>query len=221
MVSTGLGELDQILGTGYPDRSAILVVGPPGIGKEALGYRFTQVGLAETDSCLYVTRLAVSEVLDDLRAFHMNGQRQPEWMASEGSKIRCNVNDLAGLSFNIKQTLQKYGDKRARIVTDVLSTLLVINPLETIYRFLTQLLAEVKRYDAVLLATLEEGMHQSNVLAAMEQVFDGVMELRYFEEGLRVVPLLRIRKMRGVMLAPGYFRFSFVNGRMEIGKYVR
>ncbi|HVH15935.1 MAG TPA: hypothetical protein VNA15_09490 [Candidatus Angelobacter sp.] len=91
-----------------------------------------------------------------------------------------------------------------------------MNPLETVYRFLTQLLAEVKRYDAVLLATLEEGMHQSNVLAAMEQVFDGVMELRYFEEGLRIFPLLRIRK-----IAPGYFRFSFVNGRMEIGKYGR
>ena len=221
MVSTGVGELDQILGTGYPDRSAILVVGPPGIGKEALGYWFTQVGLAETDFCLYVTRLAVSEVLDDLRAFHMNGQSQPDWMASEGSETTCNVNDLAGLSFNIKQTLQKFGNERARIVTDLLSTLLVINPLETVYRFLTQLLAEVKRYDTVLLATLEEGMHQSNVLAAMEQVFDGVMELRYFEEGLRIVPLLRIRKMRGIMLAPGYFRFSFVNGRIEIGKYVR
>lgn len=221
MVSTGVGELDQILGSGYPDRSAILVVGPTGIGKEALGYWFTQVGLAETDSCLYVTRLAVSEVLEDLRAFHVNGHGQLEWMASEGSATTCNVNDLAGLSFNIKQTLQKFGNKRARIVTDVLSTLLVINPLETVYRFLSQLLAEVKRYEAVLLATLEEGMHQSNVLAAMEQVFDGVMELRYFEEGLRIVPLLRIRKMRGIMLAPGYFRFSFVNGRMEIGKYVR
>ncbi len=214
MVSTGLGELDQILGTGYPDRSAILIVGPPGIGKEALGYWFTRVGLAQTDSCLYVTLLAVSEVLEDLRAFHMDGPSQPEWLASEGSRVTCNVNDLVGLSFSIKQTLQKYGDKRARIVTDVLSTLLVLNPLETIYRFLSQLLAEVKRYNAVLLATLEDGMHQSNVLAAMEQMFDGVMELRYFEEGLRIVPLLRIRKMRGVLLTPGYFRFSFTNGKM-------
>ncbi|HVH15934.1 MAG TPA: ATPase domain-containing protein [Candidatus Angelobacter sp.] len=107
---TWVGELDQILGSGDPDRSAILVVGPPGIGKEALGYWFTQVGLAETDSCLYVTRLAVSEVLEVLRAFHMNGQSQPEWMASEGSKTTCNVNDLAGLSFNIKQTFKKFGD---------------------------------------------------------------------------------------------------------------
>lgn len=96
-----------------------------------------------------------------------------------------------------------------------------MNPLENVYRFLTQLLAEVKRYDTVLLATLEDEMHQTNVLAAMEQVFDGVIELRFFVEGLKIVPLLRIRKMRGIMLTPGYFRFSFVNGKMEIGKYVR
>jgi KaiC/GvpD/RAD55 family RecA-like ATPase len=221
MVSTGLGQLDLLLGSGYPDRSAILVVGPPGIGKEALGYWFTESGLVETDSCLYVTRQAVSEVLEDIRAFHVDGQGQPEWLASEGSKVKVDVNDLVGLSSNIKQSLQRYGDRRARIVTDVVSTLLVLNPLETIYKFLTQLIAEIKQYNAVLLATLEDGMHQPNVLAAMEQIFDGVMELRYFEEGLKIVPLLRIKKMRGVHVPPAYFKFSFANGKMEINKYVR
>jgi hypothetical protein len=30
-------------------------------------------------------------------------------------------------------------------------------------------------YDSVLLATLEDGMHPPNVLAAMQQLFDGVV----------------------------------------------
>ena len=38
MVSSGVPALDPLLGDGYPDKSTILVVGPPGIGKEALGY---------------------------------------------------------------------------------------------------------------------------------------------------------------------------------------
>jgi KaiC/GvpD/RAD55 family RecA-like ATPase len=221
MVSTGLGELDQLLGNGYPDRSAVLVVGPPGIGKEGLGYWFTQSGVSQGDFCLYVTRLAVSEVLEDRRAFRVDGQGQPEWIAGEGSQVRCNVYDLVNLSLGIKEALRRSAGRRARIVTDVVSTLLVLNPPETVYRFLTQLLAEVKQYDAVLLATLEEGMHQPNVLAAMEQVFDGVMELRYYEEGLRVLPLLRVKKMRGVLPEPSYYRFSFAHGKMEISKYAR
>src|SRR5712692_7291394 len=107
MVSTGLGELDQLLGNGYPDRSAVLVVGPPGIGKEGLGYWFTQSGVLQGDFCLYVTRLAVSEVLEDRRAFRVNGQGQPEWIAGEGSRVKCNVYDLVNLSLGIKEALRR------------------------------------------------------------------------------------------------------------------
>ncbi len=133
--------------------------------------------------------------------------------------MKFDINDLASLSYNIKEVLKKNSDRRIRIVTDVLSSVLMLNPPETIYKFLTQLFAEVKQYDAVLLATLEEGMHPSQVLAAMQQLFDGVVELRLYEEGLRVLPLLRIRKMRGVPPQPGYYNFSFTKTGMEVSAY--
>ncbi|MDA4137176.1 MAG: hypothetical protein OK449_09315 [Thaumarchaeota archaeon] len=97
----------------------------------------------------------------------------------------------------------------------------MLNPPETIYRFLTQLFADVKQYDSVLVATVEEGMHQPQVLAAMEQLFDGVVEMRLYEEGLRVLPLLRVRKMRGVPPQPGYFNFSLTKNGMEVSAHVR
>jgi circadian clock protein KaiC len=223
LVSTGVSSLDTLLGTdGYPDRSTILVVGPPGIGKEALGYWFTHSGLTQGDFCLYVTRLSVKEVLQDQKGFGIDTQqRVPLWCASGGGQIRYDVNDLAGLSFNIKEALKQNVGRRVRIVIDAVSSLLMLNQPETIYRFLTQLFADVKQYDAVLLATLEEGMHGTEVLAAMQQLFDGVVELRLYEEGLRVLPLLRIRKMRGVPPQPGYYNFSFVKNGMEISSYGR
>ncbi len=222
MVSSGVPALDPLLGDGYPDKSTILVVGPPGIGKEALGYWFTHSGLTQGDFCLYVTRLSVKEVLQDERGFGMDTQqRVPLWLASEGGQIKYDINDLAGLSFNIKEVLKKNSDRRIRIVIDVLSSLLMLNPPETIYRFLTQLFADVKQYDASVLATLEEGMHRQEVLTAMQQLFDGVVELRLYEEGLRVLPLLRIRKMRGVPPQPGYFNFMFTRTGMEVSAYGR
>lgn len=148
-------------------------------------------------------------------------QRVPLWLASEGGQIKYDINDLAGLSFNIKEVLKKNSDRRIRIVIDVLSSLLMLNPPETIYRFLTQLFADVKQYDASVLATLEEGMHRQEVLTAMQQLFDGVVELRLYEEGLRVLPLLRIRKMRGVPPQPGYFNFMFTRTGMEVSAYGR
>jgi circadian clock protein KaiC len=223
LASTGVSSLDQLLGSdGYPDRSSILVVGPPGIGKEALGYRFTQTGLVQNDFCLYNSRLSSKEVLQDTKAFNIDfSQRVPFWFASDSKQgLKFDINDLAGLSFNLKDLLRQNGTRRIRIVTDVLSSLLMLNPPDTIYKFLTQLFVDVKQYDSVFLATLEEGMHPPNVLAAMQQLFDGVVELRLYEEGLRVLPLLRIRKMRGVAPHPGYYNFSFTKSGMELTPHV-
>jgi circadian clock protein KaiC len=222
LASSGVPALDRLLADGYPDKSAILVVGPPGIGKEALGYWFTLSGLVQGDFCLYGTRLSVREVLQDVKGFGIDMQQKvPFWIASDGGQIRYDVNDLAALSYNLKDVLKQNGSRRIRVVVDVLSSLLVLNQAETIYKFLTQLLEEVKRYDAVILATLEEGMHKPEVLTAMQQLFDGVVELRLFEEGLRVVPLLRIRKMRGVPPKLGYFNFAFSRTGMEISVFGR
>ena len=221
MVSTGLNELDQLLGGGYPDRSSILVVGPPGIGKEALGYRFTQSGMLLGDSCLYATRLSVSDVVQDVKGYKIEPWLDPLWLASNGSKERLDINDLTSLSFKIKEIIAEAGERRIRITTDVLSSLLILYPADTIYRFLTQLFAESKQHNSVFLATVEEGMHQPEVLAAMSQLFDGVIELKVYEEGFRIVPLLRIRKMRGVPPQLGYFRFTLSHGRMEVTPYAR
>jgi circadian clock protein KaiC len=223
LVSTGLPSLDNLLGTdGYPDKSMILVVGPPGIGKEALGYWFTHLGLTQGDFCLYVTRLSVKEVLQDEKGFGIDTQqRVPLWCASGGGQIRFDVNDLAGLSFNIKEVLKQNSGRRVRIVIDAISSLLMLNQPEAIYRFLTQLFADIKQYDAVLLGTLEEGMHKPEVLAAMQQLFDGVVELRLYEEGLRVLPLLRVRKMRGLPPQPGYYDFAFTENGMDLRAYVK
>jgi KaiC/GvpD/RAD55 family RecA-like ATPase len=222
LASSGVPAIDKLLADGYPDKSAVLVVGPPGIGKEALGYWFTRVGLVQGDFCLYVTRLPVREVLQDVKGFGIDmDHKVPLWLAGDGGQLKYDVNDLASLSFNIKEVLKKNSDRRIRVVIDVLSSLLMLNQPETIYKFLDQLLADVKQYDAIILATLEEGMHKPEVLTAMQQLFDGVVELRLYEEGLRVLPLLRIRKMRGVPPQPGYYNFSFTHSGMEVSAYVK
>jgi len=199
-----------------------MVVGPPGIGKEAVGYWFTHSGLEQKDFCLHVTRLPTREVLQDVKAFGIDfSETGPFWLSSEGGEVKFDVNDLSGLSINMKEILKKNGDRRIRIVIDIISSILMLNPPETIYKFLTQLFAAVKQYDAVLVATLEEGMHPPNVLAAMQQLFDGVIELRLYEEGLKVIPLLRIRKMRGVAPQPAYYNFSFSHSGMEVSVHGR
>ncbi len=223
MASSGFPSLDKILGhDGYPDRSAILAVGPPGIGKEALGYRFTYSGLAENEFCVYATTLSVRDVLQDIQAFGIDtSQKVPLWYSGAGGQIPYSVNDLASLSFNVKEVLKKNSTRRCRVVIDSFSPLLMLHPPDTVYKFLGQLINEAKNYDATIFGTLEEGMHTPQVLAAMQLLFDGVIELRFYEEGLRLLPLMRIKKMRGAPPEAGYYRFSISRSGMEISAYAK
>ncbi len=221
MASTGLEELDKLLGEGYPDKSVVLVIGPSGIGKEALRYSFIRSGLAQGEFCLYLTKSTPQEVLHDIKGFGLDTNRVPMWFAREGGEIKYDVNDLASLSFNVKEILKKNAGRRIRIATDVLSSLLVLNEMEVVYRFLSQLFSDIKQYDVVLVATLEEGMHDTKVVSTMAELFDGVIEFKLYEEGLRVTPLMRVKKMRGSPSQPGYYTFSLARGRMEISAFVR
>jgi len=216
MVSTGIANLDQILNDGYPDKSSILVLGQSGLGKQALGYWFLRSGLTQGDYCLYVTHRSVADVQRDMKGFGIPSDRIPEWVASSGSPVKCDLSDPTAISYNIKQALQRNPGRRIRVVTDVLSPLLVLNPSESMYGYWTQLVEEVKRHDAVILVTGDEEMHTPATIASMEQLFDGVIELKLHEEGLTVTPLLRVRQMIGQPPLHGWFRFSFVHGMMEV-----
>ena len=216
MVSTGIPGLDQILNDGYPDRSSILVLGQSGLGKQALGYWFTRSGLSQGDYCLYVTHKPVADVTRDMKGFGAGSERVPEWIASSGSAVKCDLNDTTSISYNVKQALQRNAGRRMRVVMDILSPLLVLNPQDTMFSYWTQLIGEIKNHEAVVLATGDEEMHTPSVIASMQQLFDGVIELKLYEEGLTVTPLLRVRQMLGQPPLPGWFRFSFAHGMMEV-----
>ena len=176
-----MASLDDLLGEeGYPDKSAILIIGPAGVGKQALGYWFMQAGLAQGDFCVYVTRLSVREVIHDSKAFGIDDPwNQTVWIATQGSERKLDVDNLENLGESIRKVLKmNENGKKMRIVVDVLSSLLVLNSAETVYRFLGRFVSEVKDHDVVLLATLDEGMHSPQVIAAMQQLFDGYVELK-------------------------------------------
>jgi len=221
LTSSGIPALDQVLSGGYPDRSSVLVIGQPGIGKEALGYWFIRTGLAQGDYCLYVTHRSVSDVIRDMGAYGIPPDRAPEWIAGSESRTKCDLNDYSSISFNIKQAVQANAARRVRIVTDIVSPLLIMNPPPAMYQYLSNLLREIKLTNTIVLALVEDGMHSDSTMAALEQQFDGVVELRLFEEGLTITPLLRVRKMLGLAPQLGYFRFAFSKSGMEVLPYVR
>jgi KaiC/GvpD/RAD55 family RecA-like ATPase len=135
--------------------------------------------------------------------------------------VKCDLRDPTAISFNIKEAAHRNVGRRVKAATDVLSPLLVLNPLDKMYSYWSQLISDLKQQDSVLLALAEDGMHPPNVLTTMEQLFDGVIEMRLYEEGLAITPLFRVKKMLGLPPLHGYFRFSVSNTGMEVLPHVR
>jgi len=221
LVTIGLKALDSLLGDGFPARSSNLIIGPPGIGKEGIWYRFLSTGANEGDACLSVSKQATRDLLDDAKGFGVEVLDQVTWFDCSGvqSKIglQGDLSSLTDLSINIKKFAADNQGKRIRIAFDILSPLLLLHPLETVYKFLGSLLADLKNYESVFLATIEEGMHSSKDIVVFEQLFDGTIEMKLYEEGLKIIPLLRVKKMRGKPPQPALFSFRFsTSGVMEI-----
>jgi len=216
--STGVPALDEMLGgAGYPPKSTVLIIGPPGVGKEALSYMFAHSGLKDGDFCLFVTKLSVSEIQQDQKALGMEYRSGTQaWIAKEGGQAELNIRDPQGLLQQVRRLLDENSARKTRVVMDVLSPLLMLNRLDAAYLLVSELLAEVKKHDAVLLATLEEGMHSAESYAAMEELFDGFLEMSLYRAGVRLLPLLRVGKMRGANPSQGYYVFSFAQTGMSL-----
>jgi hypothetical protein len=58
-------------------------------------------------------------------------------------------------------------------------------------------------------------------MTAMQALFDGVLDLRVYEEGVSYVLILKVRKMLGVPPQPGCFSFAFSRNGVEIKPYVK
>ncbi len=224
MVSTGVEALDSLLVSGLPERSAILIVGPPGVGKEAICYWFLSSSLGQGDAAVFVSRRSVPEVFEDARGFGVTLEGFVNFADCSGTPpasnaVGCDLRDLTHLSVSMKKLVAAQASRRIRIVTDILSPLLLLKPLDVVYRFFGSLLLEFKKYDSVTLATLEEGMHAAREVVAFEQLFDGVVEMRLYEEGGPgyEVPLLRVKKMRGLGFRSGFFHIQFTPAtKMEL-----
>ena len=209
-LATQLSSLEKFLSDELPSKSTLLIVGGAEVGKEVVGYQIVSLGLSKGDLCLYFTGLSTREVLRGMNAFGISIPEEKNnnllWISGEGGTLAYTANDLSGLSFSLKEVLKKNHNRKIRIVTDVLSPLLMLNSKETVYRFLSQLFTEIKQYDAVLVATLEEAMHEPEIIAAMKQLFDGFLEVRS-SEGKDKIPTrtIYVKRLRGVSI-PGESR---------------
>ena len=183
--STGVADLDLLMEGGYSNPANMLVLGPSGMEKTALGFHFAAAGLKANDVVIFVTTdatphsiiekassagIELGEKILFLDCYSNTlGTRSAE---QKGVIYVPGPSALEEFSVAIKEMLDKNAGKRIRVVFNTLSTFLLYNPKESMLKFLQVVGGRLKNAGATTLIIVEEGVHDKQLISTVERSMD-------------------------------------------------
>lgn len=108
--STGIGELDRVLGGGVVDGSLVLVGGDPGIGKSTL-----------------LTQLCANMARDGHAVLYVSGEESARQIKMRANRLKCTDSGFFVLSENDMNTVEKR-------MQEISPAIMVVDSIQTMYR---------------------------------------------------------------------------------------
>jgi circadian clock protein KaiC len=214
-VSSGVPELDEMIGGGFQRGSASLVIGPSGTGKTTLGLSFLAASTLEEPGLhfgFYETEERLKRKADavglDLRGKIDSGAVRALWQPTSERL-------LDAMGHNLLRVVKEQGIRR--VVIDSLGAMAraTNNPTRHLM-FFTALINELRAMGATVLATWEirDLFDASAQAPAMElsSIFDNLLLLRFMESRSELRRVLTVMKVRDSIYDPS-FRELVISGR--------
>ncbi|CDG64941.1 MAG: hypothetical protein PWQ15_1108 [Methanobacterium sp.] len=182
---------------GYPDIEVapgtnILLLGDLFSGKDIFSKDFIKEGLKNGEACIFVsTNDPIQDTVGEFKDYDMELLGMINCISSRSDlandypyegQIRfvASPTELASIMAFINEFLDILKSRDVpgiRIVFDSISTLLMYSNLKTIYKFLHVLTNTVKAQNAVLLMTMEEGVHDRIEISTLERLSQGLITM--------------------------------------------
>ncbi|MEJ7932339.1 ATPase domain-containing protein [Ramlibacter sp. AN1015] len=221
--STGLPELDTLLGGGVEEGTSTLIVGPPGTGKSSLAMQLVTAAYKRGErAAMFLFEESQSNLLH-----RADGLKQPLREALEVGRLLVRQIDPAELSpGQFANAVRETVDEGAKLVViDSLTGYLNAVPDE---RFLTTHLHELLTYLGqhqviTVMVGVQQGMLGGSMSTAMDAsyVADNVLVLRYFEDNGEVRQAVSVFKKRGSMHERTIRAFSMTKDGIRVGPVLR
>ncbi len=221
--SSGLPELDTLLGGGIEEGTSTLIVGPPGTGKSSLAAQLVCAAATRGQSAsIFLFEESASNMLH-----RADGLNQPLRAAIDANLLTVQQVDPAELSpGQFARAVREAVSRGVKVlVIDSLNGYLNAVPDE---RFLTTYLHELLTYLGqhqvlTVLVGVQQGMLGGNMSSAMDvsYVADNVLMLRYFEDDGHVRQAISVFKKRGSMHERSIRSFSMSSQGIHVGETLR
>lgn len=190
-LTTGIPDLDLILEGGYANPANVMLIGPTGIEKAVFAYHFAAAADPKKELVYFICGdSSPAEVIKKAENFNIDlnkeniffidcysstlgGREKPE--STERVTVLSSPGALNDLSLSLSEAMSGSSGKKLRIIFQTLSTFVLYNPPNSIRKFLTVIEGRLKGAGATTLYTVEEGVHDKQVLTllerGMEQIF--------------------------------------------------
>lgn len=214
----------------FPEKYAILLLGPPGVGKFEYCLDLAWHYLTREESVVYITTERSPEEVKE-RAMSMRidlGRHEGTSLIfvdafswSVGRKYDAgytveNPSNLNELNIKIKKAVDILSPPR-RLIFDSISPLFLHNPTEAVTKFFQVLVSRTKTDYGSILCTLQDGVHNPRAVNTLIYLVDGLIEMEY-EEGQQLMRKLRIHHLRGVRVDQSWKRFDVTEEGITIQK---
>lgn len=203
-LSTGVKELDRILGGGIPRGFLVAVAGEPGTGKTVLCIHFSWQGILDGDRVIYITTEESREsVIGQAESLGMRlgdavaGGKAiliDALLGSDKWSLRSlNPEDMVEKVLEAKKEL---GYGRARLVIDSMSAFWLDRPAMA-RKYSYYLKKVLHKWDFTILATTQYAITTSEAFGfGLEHIADGIIRFRRVVRGGRLRRFLLVEKMR-------------------------
>lgn len=221
--SSGIAELDSLLGGGIEEGSSTLIAGPPGTGKSTLASQFVMASLAQGHkAAMFVFEESASNLLNraDKVGIHLRSHLgSQQLMLRQVDPAQLTPGEFLWLACDA-------ADQGAKvIVIDSLSGFLQAMPSEKMLAtHLHELLTYLGQRGVItILVGVQQGMLGGNMSTQVDASYiaDNVILLRYFEARGEVQQAISIFKKRGSHHERTIRRISVSSSGIQIGPALR
>ncbi|HSB46671.1 MAG TPA: ATPase domain-containing protein [Candidatus Bilamarchaeum sp.] len=187
-LSTGILDLDVILEGGYYNPGNIIILGPSGMEKAAMGYHFASAAGPNETAFIVCGNSSPPDIMNKAATMGINlnkpnisfidcysstlgsGEVKPQ----ERVKVVPGPGALNDISLALNESIKESNGKKMRVVFDTLSTFVLYNPQDSIRKFLSVIEGRLKSVGATTLYLVDEGVHDKQLVSLLEHGMDEV-----------------------------------------------
>ncbi|MCD6476635.1 MAG: hypothetical protein J7K26_00510 [Candidatus Aenigmarchaeota archaeon] len=213
-IESGITGLDKIIDGGIPEKTSILLIGPPGCGKSTFAQQFISKGVLNNEPTIYITLdNSPNEIEDEMKSFGFRINKHIHFIDAYGWRIGkraskyyvSNLGNLNELNILLSKVIKEInGAKVKRSVFDSISTLLLYSDPKLAVKIIPVIIAKIKeaRYTQILI--LEEGVHDEKTINTLNYMTDGLIEFKMQEDQ----KYLKITRMKKTKFKKGWIKFD-------------